>query len=526
MENDNKPIYKRPIDEYLPCNEYKGGEGFIKFFREEDKRYYFAYNSPSGKTYLRSQGYQNEPGRDNGIDSVIRNAPLDERWFDNYDEEEKYYYYGLKAGNRQEIARSCRYSTKEEMLKDYEWVRGEESTIGKGAKEIDGVWWSAAALRRKQEETAAQNAKEEPQPTSKPIDDYLPCEEYSGPEGFYKFFNEDQGEYYFALNDDKGKTYLRSEGYKSEAARNNGVNSVINNAPIDNRWVTGTVEDKYHYYSLKAANHQEIARSCYYKNKDEMLADLAWVRGEKSIIGKGSKMVDGVLMSAFMLASKPEPEPVEEVEPTPAPIPEPEPEKHEPVAAAPIVETAEKGGCSKWLWWLIPIILLLLICYFFCRGCDDKVVKTPVAVKKTVEKVTEHAKEVVQSSKEMAKETAEKVLKPGDTFVLEGLHFVYNKAIITKESREVLQKAIATLKSHPNLKVEIQGHTDNRGNDAYNKKLSQKRANTIRNSLIKAGIASSRLTAVGYGESKPIATNSTAEGRAKNRRIEFKILEK
>ncbi len=150
MENEKKRSYKRPVDEYLPCEEYKGDNGFIRFFKEDEKRYYFAYNGNNGTTYLKSQGYTSEPGRDNGIDSVIRNARLDERWATKETEDGKFYYL-LKAGNRQEIARSCYYNTKEEMESALNWVRGEESTIGKGAKEIDGVWWSTAMLLSKSE---------------------------------------------------------------------------------------------------------------------------------------------------------------------------------------------------------------------------------------------------------------------------------------------------------------------------------------------------------------------------------------
>ena len=565
MENKNKHNYKRPIDEYLPCEDYKGDDGFIKFFREDEKRYYFAYNGNSGKTYLRSQGYQNEPGRDNGIDSVIRNAKLDERWQTNKTEDGKLFYYSLKAGNRQEIARSCYYESEEEMQTALAWVRGEESTIGKGSKEIDGVWWSAAALKRKQEEEAAPKSKEE---ARAPIDDYLPCQDYSGEEGFYKFYRDDRKEYYFSLNNDKGKTYLRSEGYTSEAARNNGIESVIKNAQIDERWTTGTaVDDKYHYYALKAGNHQEIARSCYYKNKDEMLADLAWVKGENSIIGKGSKIVDGVLISAAMLLSKNKT--VSEVksldesntEPqTPAsaePIIEKEiPKKEEketynPVAATAVTDETSKAGCGRWWPWLLLLAAIIILCLIFCRGCNDKVSNAVTdtsakvesvtntvsettgkiaeqvgkATDNVAEKVSEAAAKTVEATSAAANELKE-ILKPGDSFVLEGLNFVFNKDVLTENSKVILNKAVVSLKKYSTLKVEIQGYTDNKGNNDYNKMLSQKRAIAIMKYLISQGIDPSRLKAVGYGESHPIASNSTDKGRAKNRRVEFKILEK
>jgi len=550
MENENQHNYKRPVDEYLPCEEYRDGDGFVKFFKEDEKRYYFSFNY-SGSTYLRSQGYQNEPGRDNGIDSIVRNSPLDERWFDGYDEEEKYYYYGLKAGNRQEIARSCRFETKEEMEKSFAWIRGEESTLGKGAQEIDGVWWSAAALRKKQEEEAAalkaseEPAKVEKTTTKKVVDDYLPCEDYAGDEGFSKFYREDRNEYYFALNDDNRKTYLRSEGYTSESGRDNGINSVTKNAPLDARWVTDTaMDDKYHYYALKAGNRQEIARSCYYQDKVAMLADLAWVRGERSVIGAGSKLVGGALMSAFMLSSKAAPVPEVEPIPEPEPIVEAEPvgEKAAPIAT---LAASEKGGCSKWLWWLLPLLLLLLICYFFCRSCEDNVIETPPAVTQVVETVTETPKAVLDKVDESTKvvggavsgvveeanstisKTADKLeaaITSGDSFVLEGLNFEYNNNTLTAESKVILADVVSTLKKNKDVKIVVEGHTDDKGNDAFNKSLSQRRADSIKNSMIKSGISSARLKAVGFGERHPIATNGTEEGRAKNRRIEFKII--
>ncbi len=345
MENNNIPIYKRPVDEYLPCLDYKGDEGFIKFYREDEKRYYFAFNGPSGKTYLRSQGYQNEPGRDNGIDSILRNAPLDERWFDGFDEEEKFYYYGLKAGNRQEIARSCRYESKEEMEKDFSWLRGGESILGKGAKKVDGVWYSAAALAE----------EDKPQ---KGIDEYLPCEEYKGDEGFYKFTKD--GEFYFAYNGEDGNTYLRSEGYTNEKGRDNGIDSVVRNAQLDERWVKGYDEDgKYYFYSLKAGNRQEIAKSCEYDSEEKMLAAYDYIRGEKSLIGSGSKLVSGVLMSAAMLTAAKTPKAVELER-----FEEPE-EPTVEAAEVPPVETGKEKGCGRWWLWLLLLALLIILYLIF-----------------------------------------------------------------------------------------------------------------------------------------------------------------
>ena len=113
------------------------------------------------------------------------------------------------------------------------------------------------------------------------------------------------------------------------------------------------------------------------------------------------------------------------------------------------------------------------------------------------------------------------VVKVGVAIVLDGITFATGKADITAESEETLQKALKTLNTYPEIYVEISGHTDNVGNAKSNQKLSQLRANAVRDWLIAQGIDGNRLTAVGYGASKPMVANDSPENKAKNRRIEF-----
>ena len=110
------------------------------------------------------------------------------------------------------------------------------------------------------------------------------------------------------------------------------------------------------------------------------------------------------------------------------------------------------------------------------------------------------------------------------TITLEGVNFAFNKADLTAESRPVLDDVATGLKNHPRVKVEIQGHTDSIGADAYNLKLSQRRAESVREYLISDGVSADQLVAKGYGESQPIASNKTDEGRAKNRRVVMYVL--
>ncbi len=104
-----------------------------------------------------------------------------------------------------------------------------------------------------------------------------------------------------------------------------------------------------------------------------------------------------------------------------------------------------------------------------------------------------------------------------------GINFETNKADISETSLAVLDRLAYTAQQCPEAAIEIGGHTDADGSDEYNQSLSERRANAVANYIIVSGVSSSRLTAIGYGESKPIASNDTDEGKAQNRRIEFVI---
>jgi outer membrane protein OmpA-like peptidoglycan-associated protein len=94
---------------------------------------------------------------------------------------------------------------------------------------------------------------------------------------------------------------------------------------------------------------------------------------------------------------------------------------------------------------------------------------------------------------------------------------------VKSESDAELGRLVKLLKDVPGLKIELSGHTDNKGSESLNKKLSQDRATAVANYLKAKGIAASRMIAVGYGSVQPVASNKSAEGRQQNRRTEFMI---
>ncbi|HMT94108.1 MAG TPA: OmpA family protein, partial [Thiolinea sp.] len=107
---------------------------------------------------------------------------------------------------------------------------------------------------------------------------------------------------------------------------------------------------------------------------------------------------------------------------------------------------------------------------------------------------------------------------------LQGVNFEKGSDQLTADSLPILDEAAATLKKYPELKIEVDGHTDSSGDNTLNKNLSQKRAEAVKKYLTDKGVTAA-LTAVGYGEEKPVADNNSNEGRAKNRRVELKIQE-
>jgi outer membrane protein OmpA-like peptidoglycan-associated protein/opacity protein-like surface antigen len=110
-------------------------------------------------------------------------------------------------------------------------------------------------------------------------------------------------------------------------------------------------------------------------------------------------------------------------------------------------------------------------------------------------------------------------------FILRGVKFEFDSDRLTEPAKLILNEVGETLKAYPTIKVDLEGHTDNVGTDAYNLGLSERRANSVKTYLAGRGIEAARMNPVGYGESRPIDTNDTEEGREENRRVELKVIE-
>ncbi|MCQ8103807.1 OmpA family protein [Methylomonas sp. SURF-2] len=107
-----------------------------------------------------------------------------------------------------------------------------------------------------------------------------------------------------------------------------------------------------------------------------------------------------------------------------------------------------------------------------------------------------------------------------------GVLFDFDSDKVKSKYHPMIKNAVDVMKLNPGLTIEIQGHTDSYGSDAYNQNLSERRARSVKNELVSQGVSANRLTTVGFGESQPVETNETDEGRAYNRRVNYKRTDK
>jgi outer membrane protein OmpA-like peptidoglycan-associated protein len=115
-------------------------------------------------------------------------------------------------------------------------------------------------------------------------------------------------------------------------------------------------------------------------------------------------------------------------------------------------------------------------------------------------------------------------IDPPKSFILDNVYFDTGKSTLKSSSFKALTDLVEVLKLKSNMFIEIQGHTDNVGSEESNLKLSQDRADAVKNYLVNKGISNDRITSIGYGQSMPIDYNSSEEGKAKNRRTSLKVI--
>jgi outer membrane protein OmpA-like peptidoglycan-associated protein len=144
------------------------------------------------------------------------------------------------------------------------------------------------------------------------------------------------------------------------------------------------------------------------------------------------------------------------------------------------------------------------------------------------EQSAQQAAQQIEQARERLKQQLNQVLQTTETargliVNMSDVLFDFNKYTLKPEAREKLAKVSGILLAYPNLKLQVEGYTDNIGSDEYNQKLSEQRADAVRDYLASQGVPDANITAAGYGKSSPIADNSTNSGRAQNRRVQMVV---
>lgn len=164
--------------------------------------------------------------------------------------------------------------------------------------------------------------------------------------------------------------------------------------------------------------------------------------------------------------------------------------------------------------------LLFVAVLFLGYSCKSKKMHVNSGAYVTVDGTQDGLSHIQQDFKS-ASRTSEGILVTFESDVL----FPLNSSYLNAKAKAELDKLIKLLADYPRAQLAVAGHTDATGTAEYNQGLSEKRAVSVKDYLVSQGIASSRLTTNGYGQTKPIAPNNTLEGRQKNRRVEITIIE-
>ena len=179
-------------------------------------------------------------------------------------------------------------------------------------------------------------------------------------------------------------------------------------------------------------------------------------------------------------------------------------------------EDKTKKGISPLLW-LLPLLLLVgLLGYFLTRHRGTET----TAVATTTDSIKPDASQPQPASAFTAQKITEELTSKGQiTFYENAIHFETGKATVLPDSAAVLGEVASVLKAHPDWKMRVEGHTDNAGAPDTNLTLSQERANAVIAYLGDHGVDRSKLDGKGFGETKPVAENTSDTGKAQNRRV-------
>jgi peptidoglycan-associated lipoprotein len=178
--------------------------------------------------------------------------------------------------------------------------------------------------------------------------------------------------------------------------------------------------------------------------------------------------------------------------------------------------------------WMVMLTIMLLVFISGCAAFQKKQALTPEEERAAQEKKAKATQE--EQEKKNFEQSLSQKKYPGiegqvwESTLLQDIHFDFDRYDLTEEARKLLTENATVLANHPSLKIQIEGHCDERGNSAYNLALGERRAASAKLYLIKLGVQEGRISTISYGKERPLDPGHTEEAWAKNRRCHFVIL--
>ncbi len=539
----------------------QSGFELINIKKSNDK--YFHFNDADGKPILFSRVYEGKTRRLKAIHTIIQQTNNSKNI--EVVKKNNQFFFIFKTEEDYEIARSKSFKSRGKMEAAMAYLTAEAPNY-----ETDFEIPKKKKKKRKAKEKY-----------------HLKQASPQGLAGFEGFKSAKNKLHYFHYNDKKGQPFLFSKPFNKRRNRDEHIARILEIGTQEEAYKTREKSKNKFYFSIIDAKEKSFARSRYYTTEKKMLAAL---ESFKAQIGNHKEAVNKVKVSkkkkyTINLPEKiipvvtkglikekettiiPEVSDIEKPNVLPDILPQPRVKiereivatenrvEEEAVFSKPLTTIAEKSSDSitpniieekeskgfPWWWLLLGLLGLLLLGLLF-RNCNTaETVPPPAPTPKVVEKPRPKPVEPAKLGPtaldlNLTPTTAEariadflstpKLAVP-KTFILESVQFPYNSAELTPTSHAQLDNVARVLTEYPKAKIEVNGHTDSRGEDAGNIILSQNRANAVQAYLIEKGISTTRiLKAVGFGENSPISDNDSEEGMQENRRSEIVLVER
>lgn len=559
--------------------------GFELVNGKNAKEKYFLFNDAKGQPILYSRVYEGKTRRLKGINAIIRQTNTSKNV--EVVKQNNCFFFIFKTAEGYEIARSKSFKSRGKMEAAMAYLTAEapnyegdfqlpkkkkkkrKASEKYRLKQVSPLgligFESFKSTKNNLHYFHYNDKKGQPILFSKPFDKRRIRDEYINKilkirdkKKGYKTWEKSKNQFYFSVIDKQGKSFARSQYYPTQKKMLVALNEFkIQMANFEEKVNKEKVVKKQKYsITLPPKSIPEITKGLITEkefphslknpeiNQDEKPAVLPDILPQSTIKIKQEvvdieKLVEPEMAITNSLTESATPPPTSSPSKNENSISSTKIEAIQTPIAKKIIEEIPSKG-FPWWWVLLGLLALVLFGYGLkqCNKIEPKVGPPPISkVEKPNPKPVEPTKlgptaldlklTPTTAEAKIADYLSNPTLTVPKTFILESVQFPFNSAALTATSHTQLDNVAKVLAEYPKAKIEINGHTDSRGEPSRNMELSQNRANAVHTYLMDKGISADRIyKAIGFGESNPISDNDSEEGMQKNRRSEIVVVER